>query len=118
MRTRWYILLRQTRPLQRIQRAAFARCSRRRIPSIGVAPGAKGRQLCRERSPRDIEKTYPRSQFVAKLRRLADAIESERPFTIQVAGERLRIPADAAFNVEHERQGGEDELEFQLRWTR
>ena len=65
---------------------------------------------------RDIEKTYGRNEFVAKLRRLADAIESERTFTIQVAGERLRIPADAAFNIEHELAGGTHELEFQMRW--
>ena len=69
----------------------------------------------RKRS-RDLERTYSRSQFVAKLRRLADAIESAEAFTIQVAGERLRIPAEATFNIEHERAGGEDELEFQLRW--
>lgn len=65
---------------------------------------------------RDIEKTYPRRQFIEKLRRLADALESESGFVIQVAGERLRIPADAAFNIEHERSGGDHELEFQLRW--
>jgi len=65
---------------------------------------------------RDLERTYTREQFVAKLRRLADAIEEGRAFTIQVAGERLRIPADAAFTVEHERADGESELEFQLRW--
>lgn len=65
---------------------------------------------------RDIEKTYPRRQFIEKLRRLADALESEGSFVIQVAGERLRIPADAAFNIEHERSGGDHELEFQLRW--
>lgn len=65
---------------------------------------------------RDIEKTYPRAQFVAKLRRLADAIETGKAFTIQVAGERLRISADAKFNIEHERSGGEHELEFQLKW--
>lgn len=65
---------------------------------------------------RDIEKTYSRGQFVAKLRRLADALETGQPFTIQVAGERLRIPADAAFNIEHERSGSVQELEFQLRW--
>lgn len=65
---------------------------------------------------RDLERTYPRAQFVAKLRRLADSIESKRPFTIQVAGERLYISADAVFNIEHERSGGEEELEFQLRW--
>ena len=65
---------------------------------------------------RDIEKGYPRREFVAKLRRLADAIEQNAPFTIQVAGERLRIPAAAVFNIEHERVGGEHELEFQLKW--
>jgi amphi-Trp domain-containing protein len=65
---------------------------------------------------RDIEKTYPRRDFVAKLRRLADALESGASFSIQVAGRRLRIPADASFNIEHETAGGEHELEFQLRW--
>jgi amphi-Trp domain-containing protein len=65
---------------------------------------------------RDLERTYSRTQFVAKLRRLADALEAGAPFTIQVAGERLRVPADVAFNIEHERAGGQDELEFQLRW--
>ena len=65
---------------------------------------------------RDIERTYSRKQFVAKLRRLADAVESEKAFAIQVGGERLHIPADATFNVEHERAGGVDEVEFQVRW--
>ena len=66
---------------------------------------------------RDIEKSYPRRQFVEKLRRLADAVEGGKAFTIQVAGERLRISADATFNIEHERSGGEHELEFQLKWS-
>jgi amphi-Trp domain-containing protein len=70
----------------------------------------------KRRSPRDLERTYSRSQFVSKLRRLADALETKEAFTIQIAGERLRIPADAVFNIEHERSGGVDELEFQLRW--
>lgn len=68
------------------------------------------------RPDRDLERTYPRAQFVAKLRRLADDLEAGRAFTIQVAGERLRVPADAYFSVEHEREGGVDELEFQVRW--
>lgn len=69
-------------------------------------------------SDRDLTRTYSRAQFAAKLRRLADSIETEKPFTIQVAGERLRIPADVTFNIEHERSGDEEELEFQLIWTR
>lgn len=66
---------------------------------------------------RDLTRTYSRAQFVAKLRRLADAVESGRGFSIQVAGERLRIPADAVFNIEHERSGDQQELEFQLLWS-
>ena len=66
---------------------------------------------------RDLTKTYARSQFVAKLRRLADSVESGEAFTIQVAGERLRIPATAVFNIEHERNGDRQELEFQLSWA-
>lgn len=67
---------------------------------------------------RDLTKAYSRKEFAAKLRRLADSIESNRAFTIQVAGERLRVPADAAFNIEHERFGEDEELEFQLIWSR
>ena len=68
------------------------------------------------RRTRDLERTYPRAQFVAKLRRLADSLESGTAFSIQVAGERLRVPADTQFNIEHERADGVDELEFQVRW--
>ena len=71
----------------------------------------------RKRS-RDIEKAYPTKRFVEKLRRLADALESGGRFTIQVAGERINVPADAVINIEHEREGDAEELEFQLKWER
>ncbi len=66
---------------------------------------------------RDVERIYATQDVVAKLRRLADALETERPFRIQVAGERIRVPARAVFSVEHEREEGEEEIEFQLSWT-
>ena len=65
---------------------------------------------------RDIEKNYPEKQFVKKLRRLADCIEQGRKFQIQVAGERVSIPATAVINIEHERGDSEEEIEFQLKW--
>jgi hypothetical protein len=34
------------------------------------------------KSARDIERIYTRAQFIAKLRRLADALETRKPFTI------------------------------------
>jgi hypothetical protein len=49
---------------------------------------------------------------------LADSIEAARPFAIQVAGEKLRIPGEVRFNIEHERSGSNEELEFQVLWTR
>jgi amphi-Trp domain-containing protein len=67
---------------------------------------------------RDIEKGYPQADFVAKLRRLADAIENGERFAIQIAGERIFVPAKAIFNIEHERSGKVEEIEFQIRWSR
>ena len=66
---------------------------------------------------RDIEKTYSTAEFVAKLRRLADALENGKKFEIQIAGERIYVPVRATYNIEHEREDGEEEIEFQIKWT-
>jgi amphi-Trp domain-containing protein len=65
---------------------------------------------------RDVERVYSKGEVVAKLRRLADALESGTPFRIQIAGERIRVPARAEFSIEHERSAEEEEIEFQLKW--
>ena len=67
---------------------------------------------------RDIEKQYSVKQMVAKLRRLADCLENGKQFRIQIAGERIQIPAKALFNIEHEREGKQEEVEFQFKWKR
>ena len=69
-----------------------------------------------QKSDRDIEKGYTPRQMAAKLRRLADCLETGRPFRIQIAGERVNIPAGALFNIEHEREGDSEEVEFQFKW--
>jgi amphi-Trp domain-containing protein len=69
-----------------------------------------------KRGTRDVERNYPRRQFVAKLRRLADAIENGEPFRISIGGERVYISPKAIINVEHERGTAEEEVEFQLTW--
>jgi len=66
---------------------------------------------------RDIETAYTNAEFAAKLRPLAGCAESGENFEIQVAGERNYIPDSAACTIEHERQGGAEELEFQVRWS-
>lgn len=65
---------------------------------------------------RDIEKKYPIQDFINKLRRLADCLESGEKFEIQIAGERIYVPSRAEFSIEHERNGDEEEIEFQIKW--
>lgn len=69
-----------------------------------------------KKKSRDIEKGYSKQQFISKLQRFADALQNNKPFTIQIAGERIRIPADSIITVEHERGSGWDEVEFQIKW--
>lgn len=71
----------------------------------------------KKKSKRDIEKDYGSRQFVVKLRRLADCIEKDKPFRIQIAGERITVPPRAVINIEHERGSSGEELEFQMKWT-
>ena len=66
---------------------------------------------------RDVEKDYPLAQFIEKLRRLADALESGQRFEIQVAGEGISVPVRATYNIEHERSEEEEEVEYQIKWS-
>lgn len=69
-----------------------------------------------KKKDRDIEKVYSAAEYAAKLRRLADALEKGERFEIQIAGERIYVPVRAEFTVEHEREGDEEEIEFQVKW--
>lgn len=69
-----------------------------------------------KKKDRDIEKVYTTEQFIEKLRRLADSLEKNERFGIQIAGERIYVPKQAIFNIEHEREGKEEEIEFQIKW--
>lgn len=70
-----------------------------------------------KKEERDIEKAYSNTEFVAKLRRLANSIENGERFEIQIAGERIYVPKGAIYNIEHEREDGEEEIEFQIKWS-
>lgn len=69
-----------------------------------------------KKKARDIEKVYSASEYATKLRRLADALEAGTRFEIQIAGERVYVPVRADFSIEHEREGNEEEIEFQVKW--
>lgn len=66
---------------------------------------------------RDVERIKDREYFVATLRRVADAIEKGESFRLQIAEQRLTVPATAELSIEHELEGSDHELELQLRWS-
>lgn len=65
---------------------------------------------------RDVEKGVSKERFIETLRRLADELEKGGSFRIQIAGERITIPADCELSFEHEREDGEEEVELQFKW--
>ena len=67
---------------------------------------------------KEVEKEYATKEVVGKLRRLADALEAEKTFEIQIAGERIYVPPYATVEFEYERQGDEEEVEIELKWKR
>ena len=66
---------------------------------------------------REVEKSYPISDFISKFRRLANSLEKGEQFEIQIAGERIYVPVRATCNIEHEREEGREEIEFQIKWS-
>jgi amphi-Trp domain-containing protein len=66
---------------------------------------------------RDVERSCTIEQFVATLRRVADALEQGEPIRIQVANRRFTIPTSAELSIEHEAEGQSHELELQLSWS-
>jgi amphi-Trp domain-containing protein len=67
---------------------------------------------------KEVEKSYSTTEVVAKLRRLADALEEEKMFEIQIAGQRIYVPPHAKVEFEYERSGDEEEVEIELKWKR
>ena len=66
----------------------------------------------------DVERSYRTKETVAKLRRLADALEAEKTFEIQISGERIYVPPYAAIEFEYERGEDYEEIEIELKWKR
>ncbi len=64
----------------------------------------------------ELEKSYSAKQSAAKLRRLADSLESGEDFHIQVDGKKIKVPASATVAIEYEAIDGEEELEFEIKW--
>jgi amphi-Trp domain-containing protein len=67
---------------------------------------------------KDVEKSYSNREVVAKLRRLADALEADKTFEIQIAGERIYVPPYATVEFEYQRAGDEEEVEIELKWKK
>ena len=67
----------------------------------------------------DVEKEYSKTEVIDKLRRLADALEQDKTFEIQIAGERIYVPPYSTIEFEYERHSdGNEEIEIELKWNK
>jgi amphi-Trp domain-containing protein len=66
----------------------------------------------------EVEKSYTNRENAAKLRRLADALENGKAFEIQIAGNRIYVPASAEIEFEYERDGDEQQIEIEINWKK
>ncbi len=66
----------------------------------------------------DVEKVYSTTEVIDKLRRLADALEQDKTFEIQIAGERIYVPPYATVEFEYEREGDAEEMEIEIKWVK
>ena len=63
-----------------------------------------------------MEKKYSKKMHIAKMKRFIASLERGKSFSIQVKNKKIRIPADAEISIEFEKEGKENELEFQVKW--
>ncbi|MDQ3636333.1 MAG: amphi-Trp domain-containing protein [Aridibacter sp.] len=66
----------------------------------------------------DVEKEYSKSEVVRKLRRLADALENEETFQIQIDKNKIEVPPDAVIEFEYESEGSDAEIEIEIKWKK
>ena len=67
---------------------------------------------------KEVEKSYANRDSADKLRRLAEALEEGKAFEIQIAGQRVYVPAHASVEFEYSREGDEEEIEIELKWRK
>ena len=66
----------------------------------------------------EVEKSYSNRENIAKLRRLADALEHEKTFEIQIAGQRIYVPPFASVEFEYEKTDDGEEMEIEIKWKK
>ncbi len=71
-----------------------------------------------EKDAIELEKTYGSSAVAHKLRRVADAIEQNKGFQIQINKQRIYVPVDVDINFEYEENSEECELEIEVKWKK
>ena len=67
----------------------------------------------------DAEKNYSNTEVIAKLRRLADALEQNKTFEIQIDNHRIYVPPTAEIEFEYQKSDdGDEEVEIEIKWKK
>ena len=72
--------------------------------------------IMKEKEEIDTEKSYSTTQSIAKLRRLADALEQGKSFEIQIDNNKISVPPNARIEFEYEKNDEGEEIEIEISW--
>ncbi|MFJ1269946.1 amphi-Trp domain-containing protein [Legionella lytica] len=66
----------------------------------------------------ELEKEYGALAIAHKLRRIANAIEQNKGFQIQINKQRIYVPVNTHVEFEYEEADEECELEIEIKWKK
>ncbi|MGQ3887555.1 amphi-Trp domain-containing protein [Legionella sp. CNM-1927-20] len=72
----------------------------------------------KEKDAIELEKIYGSSAVANKLRRIAEAIEQNTGFQIQINKKRIYVPVDVYVEFEYEEESDEYELGIEIKWKK
>ncbi|MGQ3887546.1 amphi-Trp domain-containing protein [Legionella sp. CNM-1927-20] len=72
----------------------------------------------KEKDAIELEKIYGASAVANKLRRIAEAIEQNKGFQIQINKKRIYVPVDVYVEFEYEEENDEYELGIEIKWSK
>ncbi len=69
-----------------------------------------------EKQEVEVEKSYSKQAIANKLKRIAQALENDESFEMQIAHNRFTVSKNVEIEFEYEHEEGEHELEIEFKW--
>lgn len=65
---------------------------------------------------KEIEKKYTNKQTIKILKRLVDSLSKEKPFRMQIKGEKVYVSKKSEIEIEYENNKKGEKIEIEIKW--